>query len=302
VQYIGQGKPVITQASGGVDLHVYPACDQTAPTCDITDAIYGSSSSSSAVAWTAVSGVEYLLLVTSAAFSSGSTISLKFDIRIFNDTVITAPPRPMVQDTPTAAPTPLALKDQIDLTLRAIDLNDIVYIVGTDDLPDLDSAAYVGLQDDPTEKPARRAMSWLLFSDGRNVRDETVNRWALASIYYSMGGEKWPKQQDWLSDESICEWHGLDCDAFSVLREIDLSENNLVGQVPLEFAMLETAQAISLRDNQISGELNGEIFGYLPRLTILYLENNKFSGTIPESLRDNGVLRKLSACLIIPVC
>jgi hypothetical protein len=218
------------------------------------------------------------------------------------DTVIAAPPRAVVPDAPTAAPIPLALEDVIDFTLRAIDLNGIVYIVGTDDLPELDSAAYVGLQDDPTEKPARRAMSWLLFSDGRNVMDETVYRWALASIYYSMGGENWPKQQNWLSDESICEWHGLDCNAFGVLTEIDLSENNLVGQVPLEFAMLETLQAVALRENQLSGELNGEIFGYLPRLTILYLENNKFVGAIPASLRNNGVLRKLSVCLMISVC
>jgi hypothetical protein len=67
IQYIGQDKPVLAEASGDVDLHVYSACGPT--TCDITDAIYGCSSlscyMSNTVAWTAVSGVEYLLLVTS---------------------------------------------------------------------------------------------------------------------------------------------------------------------------------------------------------------------------------------------
>ncbi len=61
IQYIGQDKAVTAKASNGVALHVYPACDQTAPTCDIKGAFYGASS----VAWTAAAGVEYLLLVTS---------------------------------------------------------------------------------------------------------------------------------------------------------------------------------------------------------------------------------------------
>jgi hypothetical protein len=34
-QHVGQGKSVIAQASGGIDLQVYPACDQTARACDI---------------------------------------------------------------------------------------------------------------------------------------------------------------------------------------------------------------------------------------------------------------------------
>jgi hypothetical protein len=48
MQYIGQVKPVIAQASGGVDLRVYPAYYQSI--CDITDAIYGGLSLSSTIA------------------------------------------------------------------------------------------------------------------------------------------------------------------------------------------------------------------------------------------------------------
>ncbi len=83
MQYIGQDKPVIAQASG-VDLHVYPTCDST---CDITDVIYGGSNPmSSTVAWTAASGVEYLLLVTSTELSS-LAIREFFELQIVdNDT------------------------------------------------------------------------------------------------------------------------------------------------------------------------------------------------------------------------
>jgi hypothetical protein len=87
MQYIGQNKPVIAQASAGVDLHVYPACDQI--TCDVPGAIYERSSSSSTVAWTAESGVEYMLLVTSPIFPdqdlTGGNFTLSVSISIVSD-------------------------------------------------------------------------------------------------------------------------------------------------------------------------------------------------------------------------
>ena len=84
IQYMGQDKPVIAKASGDrVDLLVYPACDQTCK--NITDIIYGGSSSSSTVAWTAVSGVEYKLLVTSAVFSSDTPAPIEFELQIFDN-------------------------------------------------------------------------------------------------------------------------------------------------------------------------------------------------------------------------
>jgi hypothetical protein len=81
IQYIGQDKAVVAKASNGVDLHVYPACDQTAPTCDIKGAFYGASS----VAWTAAAGVEYLLLVTSSASSSSSSAREFFELKIVDN-------------------------------------------------------------------------------------------------------------------------------------------------------------------------------------------------------------------------
>jgi hypothetical protein len=81
MQYIGQDKAVTAKASNGVALHVYPACDQTAPTCDIRGAFYGASS----VAWTAAAGVEYLLLVTSTESSSSSSTREFFELKIVDN-------------------------------------------------------------------------------------------------------------------------------------------------------------------------------------------------------------------------
>ena len=85
LQYIGEDKDVVATASSSVALHVYPACDQAVPTCDITDAVYeGSSSSfSSTVTWTAASGVEYLLLVTSTELSFSSSVREFFELELW---------------------------------------------------------------------------------------------------------------------------------------------------------------------------------------------------------------------------
>jgi hypothetical protein len=69
VQYTGQGKPVIAEAGGAVHLQVYRGCSST---CDVPDAMYGFPSEVeiygpgvNRIAWTALSGVEYRLLITS---------------------------------------------------------------------------------------------------------------------------------------------------------------------------------------------------------------------------------------------
>ena len=72
MQFLGQGTPVIAQASSGVDLHVHPDCDQN-NACDIADAICGGSISN-AVAWTAAIGVDYPLLLTLSEFSARTSM------------------------------------------------------------------------------------------------------------------------------------------------------------------------------------------------------------------------------------
>jgi hypothetical protein len=91
--HVGQDKPVIAKASGDVDLHVYPACDQM--TCDTRNTIYKRSSSSSTVAWTAESGADYLLLITLSESSSGTTVR-DFELEIIRKNVDCASARTIV--------------------------------------------------------------------------------------------------------------------------------------------------------------------------------------------------------------
>jgi hypothetical protein len=161
---------------------------------------------------------------------------------------------------------------------------------------------------EPIPAAQNRAMAWLLLDDANTdleFRDATV-RFALASIYYQLSGTNWTNNDNWLSAEHHCEWYGIDCwggAAGVALSEVDLSANNLVGTIPLEFSLLVETQTIWLSENHLSGPLDGLIFGSLPRLSILYLSNNQLTGPVDPALRKYQVLGKYSMtyCYSIPV-
>jgi hypothetical protein len=164
----GQDKPVIAKASGGVDLHVYPACDQI--TCDILNTIYDRSSSSSTVEWTAASGADYLLLVTLSEFSS--------DLPGGNFTLS------------------IARTHFATLSDLFVDYN-----VSIQALQDLSSPQYAALDwmanIDSTD-PLQFTMS----------DNELVERFVLVLLYFATGGPSWSDRARFLSPSlNICSWN-----------------------------------------------------------------------------------------------
>ena len=62
-------------------------------------------------------------------------------------------------------------------------------------------------------------------------QDQANNRFALATLYFSMGGPNWNNSTNWLSSNSYCEWHGINCNRLETeVEELDLGENNLIGE------------------------------------------------------------------------
>lgn len=178
------------------------------------------------------------------------------------------------------------------LAFEAINVSEFTYLLQQDLSTNV--ADYEGLWQDSSASPQERAMSWLLFEDvDWNSREEIGERWALASIYYALGGDDWTTATNWLSSEPVCEWDHINCDSFlNTIDEIDLSNNNLVGTIPNEFVMFNATQSLWLRENSLTGPVPNEAFGSMPRLSILYLDNNKLTGTISSEIRNNGVLSK----------
>ena len=116
---------------------------------------------------------------------------------------------------------------------------------------------------------------------------------ALKTIYKSLGGPEWPRQDHWLSDEHDCsEWQGITCkgnDNNSNITVIELSQNNLRGRLddPIlvdAFVTLgPTLEQLWLSENAaITGNLpsifaNGSVF---PRLNILDVGSNQLRGSL----------------------
>jgi hypothetical protein len=217
-----------------------------------------------------------------------------------------ASPEATVEPTTASAALPplftVSPQDQLDILRQGLQGNPIT--VGYLDLIPTDAESLKGKFSNQDEDPVVRAASWLVHEDPLDKADQLLDRFALAVIYLQTGGADWNNSTDWLSGKSICVWYGVLCgdpghpsDHFLAekVRELDLEENNLVGEVPESIAMLREMRVLWLSNNSLSGEVPDEALGSLPVLLILYMDHNQFTGPIPTSLLNNGILGKLTA-------
>jgi len=60
----------------------------------------------------------------------------------------------------------------------------------------------------------------------------------IIAFTFSTAGHGWTKQEGWLSDNDVCEWEGVNncimMTGGSMVTELDLNSNNLVGRIPVE--------------------------------------------------------------------
>ena len=112
-----------------------------------------------------------------------------------------------------------------------------------------------------TSSPQYAAYQWLDSSVNDAYEDnerKLIQRYALASFYYSAGGENWESgSSSWLSSQDECTWYTTSpvspCDQDGNFLEIDLKNNNLVGKLPLELLLLSDTlgKCISKRFYQV---------------------------------------------------
>ena len=110
--------------------------------------------------------------------------------------------------------------------------------------------------------PQFRAATWLAGNTNlATMSNRTkVQRYALATLYYSTGGDQWFTNYKWLTDSNECEWYNTKWDEGwesdpSLIRDYEfcseedggdlemifLEGNNLRGQVPLELSLLSNS-------------------------------------------------------------
>ncbi|KAJ9555478.1 LOW QUALITY PROTEIN: hypothetical protein OSB04_010092 [Centaurea solstitialis] len=96
-------------------------------------------------------------------------------------------------------------------------------------------------------------------------------------------------------DNAIMEWQGNERELTStlgLLTSIDLSSNNLTGQIPNELTDLHELLALNLSKNALLGEIPRGI-GEMKKLEIFDLSRNNFSGGIPSSMSQTTSLNWL---------
>eukprot|EP00581_Thalassiosira_minuscula_P006159 CAMPEP_0183742858 /NCGR_PEP_ID=MMETSP0737-20130205/64913_1 /TAXON_ID=385413 /ORGANISM="Thalassiosira miniscula, Strain CCMP1093" /LENGTH=1801 /DNA_ID=CAMNT_0025978453 /DNA_START=236 /DNA_END=5644 /DNA_ORIENTATION=- len=176
-----------------------------------------------------------------------------------------------------------------------------------------------------------KAYSWLVGSEESidvHVPDILVlQRYAMATLYYSLAGHGWVDKDKWLTDADVCEWDTVEYCAGNMVTELGMYSNNLVGQIPVEIthirmlgddswfcqstlnvvfckapilpdnAILDFSEntiieLLDLTDNELYGTIPTE-FGYFADLEILRLGGNLLTGTIPFQLGQLAGLQEL---------
>ena len=128
-------------------------------------------------------------------------------------------------------------------------------------------------------------ISFLLFS-GCDVRNEVETEVELWGQVYSIENTI---EID-LSDNQIDGNIPADIGKLRNLISLKLFNNNLIGEIPVEIGNLKNLEYLSINNNNLSGTLPTEV-GNLKNLSWLSLYKNHLSGQIPSAI---GRLEKLT--------
>ena len=105
----------------------------------------------------------------------------------------------------------------------------------------------------------------------------------LEALYYATDGPNWGRNDNWLTNAPLSEWHGVSVDFDGRVDELNLNHNRLIGEFPFQLNNLTNLKTLNLRVNQLSGEIPPQI-SELINLRWISLSNNHLSGNIPPEL------------------
>lgn len=114
---------------------------------------------------------------------------------------------------------------------------------------------------------------------------------ALVSFYSTNGGENWRFKNNWLITSDPGNWYGVTVENGHVTG-LDLTSNNLSGELDSQFFNLTELTHLTLTNNQLSGLISPD-FGSLTNLVYLDLQANKFTGEIPAEIGELANLKEL---------
>jgi hypothetical protein len=92
---------------------------------------------------------------------------------------------------------------------------------------------------------------------GKDATDDLSERDILELLFDQLGGVGWHNGQFWMTDESICEWYGINCDENGSVTSIQLGGNQLVGSFPTEIYLLPNLVHLKLYSNTLYFSFEG---------------------------------------------
>jgi hypothetical protein len=146
---------------------------------------------------------------------------------------------------------------------------------------------------DTSQPPQVRAAAWIL-SSRSSLKSETddwfLDKYALATIYYALGGDQWTIQNKWLQAANPCDWFGLTCNRLkNKLEIVELTNNNLKGgPIPLEIGLLNTTKEFGMANNLITGPIPSDGLFKMGAVKFIHLKLNQLTGTFPEKLMNEA--------------
>jgi hypothetical protein len=153
---------------------------------------------------------------------------------------------------------------------------------------------------DDFNSPQAAAFEWLKLNTIRATQPDRIilQRFALATLYYSTSGDQWRRSDGWLTEENECLWYtrGLSspCNSLGEYTHLNLPSNRLAGSLPGELALLAPSlQTMSVPTNSLIGGIPTAL-GQLSKLESLDLTANAITESIPSELGQLSNLLLLS--------
>ena len=128
-----------------------------------------------------------------------------------------------------------------------------------------------------------------------SISAELVNRCALIDFYEATNGDRWERNDNWLTDKHLNHWYGVLSNRDGTVTRFLHPANNLEGKIPPEIAYLSELEILHLGVNTLSGSVPPEL-GSLTKLEYLFLRYNCLSGNIPPELSNLAKLDQLHLC------